>query len=248
MTPPVYRGFSNRRDDKMHKTKTLYLVRHGQASAGTSDYDRLSERGIHQATLVGEHFRSEGIITPTAHWSGGMKRQRQTAGFAHPNAREADAIPVHEGLNEYDHHSVHTHFEPGYLDKRDENTDMTASMTIDEYHTIVQSWVNHEPFNDAPYTGERFSEFEQRCLDAVKDIGLATTHEHTALYTSGGVIAVVTAALSGMDYEALTKHIWTIKNASISTLTLTDGTLSVASVNDVTHLEKHNDPELITYI
>ncbi len=232
----------------MHKSKTLYLVRHGQASAGTSDYDRLSEQGIRQATLVGEHFRSDGIIAPSAHWSGGMKRQRQTAGFAHPDARENDAIAVHKGLNEYDHHSVHTHFEPGYLDKRDANTDMTNSMTIDEYHTIVQSWINHTPFHDAPYTGERFTDFEQRCLNAVTDIAQATTHEHTALYTSGGVIAVVTAALSDMPREALTQHIWTIKNASITTLQLHDGQLSIEAVNDVTHLEKHDDPSLITYI
>lgn len=232
----------------MHSSRTLYLVRHGQASAGTADYDRLSDRGIRQATLVGEHFRSDGVSTPTAHWSGSMKRQRQTAGFAHPVAHDAGSIPTHHGLNEYDHHSVHGHFEPDYHAKRDEDTDMKASMTFDEYHTIVQSWVRHEPFHDAPYEGERFDSFEQRCLDAVKEIAQATTQEHTALYTSGGVIAVVTAALTGMEREALTQHIWTIKNASITTLNFSNGQLNVESMNDVAHLEKHDDPDLITYI
>jgi broad specificity phosphatase PhoE len=35
---------------------TLYLIRHGQASYGEADYDRLSPRGIEQAQAVGLVF------------------------------------------------------------------------------------------------------------------------------------------------------------------------------------------------
>ena len=39
----------------------LFLVRHGQASYGAADYDRLSELGWRQARWLGEHFAERGI-------------------------------------------------------------------------------------------------------------------------------------------------------------------------------------------
>lgn len=36
---------------------TIYLVRHGQASFGKSNYDELSENGEAQATLLGQYFK-----------------------------------------------------------------------------------------------------------------------------------------------------------------------------------------------
>ena len=33
---------------------TIYLIRHGQASFGSDDYDQLSQLGIRQAEVTGE--------------------------------------------------------------------------------------------------------------------------------------------------------------------------------------------------
>ena len=44
----------------------LYLVRHGQASFGTHDYDRLSDLGHRQCRRLGEHFREAGIVFEAA--------------------------------------------------------------------------------------------------------------------------------------------------------------------------------------
>ena len=40
---------------------TLYLVRHGQASFGSDDYDRLSPLGQRQSLRLGEHWRAHGL-------------------------------------------------------------------------------------------------------------------------------------------------------------------------------------------
>ena len=40
---------------------TLYLIRHGQASYGEADYDRLSPRGIEQARAIGRWAASVGL-------------------------------------------------------------------------------------------------------------------------------------------------------------------------------------------
>ncbi|PCI45804.1 MAG: histidine phosphatase family protein, partial [Alphaproteobacteria bacterium] len=34
----------------------IYLVRHGQASFNTDDYDRLSDRGRQQSEYLGQYF------------------------------------------------------------------------------------------------------------------------------------------------------------------------------------------------
>ena len=40
---------------------TIYLIRHGQASFGAEDYDKLSEMRCRQAAVVGEYFRDRGV-------------------------------------------------------------------------------------------------------------------------------------------------------------------------------------------
>ena len=64
---------------------TIYLFRHGQASFGAADYDRLSPLGERQATLLGHYLRDSGIVLDAA-FSGDLLRQRQTAraGYRQP--------------------------------------------------------------------------------------------------------------------------------------------------------------------
>jgi len=52
----------------------LMLVRHGQASFGTEDYDVLSSRGVRQSRKVAEALSGYGV-SPTTLIHGGMRRQ-----------------------------------------------------------------------------------------------------------------------------------------------------------------------------
>src|SRR3954447_25182841 len=56
----------------------LMLVRHGQASFGTDDYDVLSSRGVRQSRRAAEILAGYGVA-PTTLIHGGMRRQRETA-------------------------------------------------------------------------------------------------------------------------------------------------------------------------
>jgi len=59
----------------------VYLVRHGQASAGTSNYDRLSDRGIEQARLLGAYWKQCDFHVDAA-YHGSLHRQQHTAELA----------------------------------------------------------------------------------------------------------------------------------------------------------------------
>ena len=77
----------------------IHLVRHGQASFGTADYDVLSETGWEQGRLLGGWLRERGV-TPSGVVRGGMRRHRETAEAA---GWTADVDP---GWDEFDHLSV----------------------------------------------------------------------------------------------------------------------------------------------
>ena len=88
----------------------VLLVRHGQASFGTDDYDVLSETGWEQARLLGAWLAGRGV-TPDVVVRGGMRRHRETAEGLAAGAGSA-GVPwsagaeVDPGWDEFDHLGV----------------------------------------------------------------------------------------------------------------------------------------------
>lgn len=89
----------------------VHLVRHGQASFGSGDYDRLSETGHLQARLTGEDMAARGL-RPDLVIHGGMRRQRETAEGLLAGLREAAGwdcpVEVDDRWAEYDADAVLT--------------------------------------------------------------------------------------------------------------------------------------------
>ena len=56
----------------------VLLVRHGQASWGSDDYDVLSDLGERQSRMLGEALAARGVV-PDLVVRGAMRRHRQTA-------------------------------------------------------------------------------------------------------------------------------------------------------------------------
>ncbi|MGN6110094.1 MAG: histidine phosphatase family protein, partial [Kofleriaceae bacterium] len=66
----------------------LYLIRHGQASYGQADYDRLSTLGEAQARAIGQFLATARL---DALYAGPLHRQQQTAQHAAAAAADAGA-------------------------------------------------------------------------------------------------------------------------------------------------------------
>jgi len=64
----------------------LVLIRHGQASYGQVDYDRLSPKGEQQARVLGAHLAT---LKLDALYVGPLRRQQQTAALAAEGAAAA---------------------------------------------------------------------------------------------------------------------------------------------------------------
>ena len=219
----------------------LYLIRHGQASAGTHDYDRLSPVGRHQAQLLGQWWTEQGF-TPDKTFHGSLLRQQDTAKLAMSAIDPDHQSTEHAGLNEYDHRVIDSVFGAGAI------SDDAESMTFEQYAETMQRWKNgqtHERSGEA----EPWSEFAGRGWQTVSNFHKSSNDaQNLAFFTSGGVIATLLSTVLNLDFTHTIDIIWRIRNASITTLHYDGQQARLVDFNTVPHLQEQKDPSLITLI
>lgn len=82
----------------------LFLVRHGQASFGSSNYDQLSPLGVRQAQQLGAYWAARGMVF-SRNFVGPRQRHHQTErAVAEMYARAGLTWPTPEPLPEFDEH------------------------------------------------------------------------------------------------------------------------------------------------
>ena len=219
----------------------LYLIRHGQASAGTADYDRLSELGQTQAAMLGDWWSQQGF-SPDVLAHGSLLRQRDTARLALQPLASEHSPKEHAGLNEYDHDVVDSVFGLGA------KSDDPETLTFDDYLAIMQRWQKGdaaEPVHQA----EPWLDFYNRGWQSIQELHAAASDKRSHVYfTSGGVIASVVSVILDLDFAHTIDAIWRIRNSSITTLHFDGKTARLIDFNTVPHLQVHHDPSLITLI
>ncbi len=110
------------------------LVRHGQASFGTDDYDVLSPLGARQSRRVAEVLSGYGV-SPTTLIHGGLRRQRETAEQMLRGAASWDVpLEVDERWAEIDHLGV-MHAYPTLTDADREQL-VSGGMDLRAFHEL----------------------------------------------------------------------------------------------------------------
>jgi len=219
---------------------TIYLIRHGQASAGTHNYDRLSDLGRRQARLLGEWWKRT-AFTADAAFAGGLVRQQDTADLT---LSAADLTPARHELpllNEYDHHSVDRLFGDGA------RSDMPTGLTFDRYVEIMDRWrqaQSHELIDLEPWP-----DFSLRGWQAIQQAhDLHGGHGRLLLFTSGGVIATLLSRVLALEFESTLEMIWRVRNISVTTLDYDGENARLVDFNTIGHLQEQADNSLITLI
>src|SRR5215204_6819888 len=88
---------------------SILLIRHGQASWGSDDYDQLSALGQQQSTALGMSWEASDWA-PTSAVAGSMKRHAQTAISTIDACGQGEGYDIDDGWNEYDHIAIaHAH-------------------------------------------------------------------------------------------------------------------------------------------
>ncbi|MEM7059881.1 MAG: histidine phosphatase family protein [Pseudomonadota bacterium] len=216
----------------------IVFVRHGQATFGTDDYDRLSPLGWQQARWLGEHLASDGWRFDRA-IMGDMRRHRETAsaiadGLVLP---DFDVVP---GLNEMDFDLLQTDAvsagvaDPGRLAE--------PGGFAGEFAKILTAW-SSESFQTMH---EPFDLFRARVCDAVDQV--AAEGQSVLIVSSGGPKAVIMRHVLGFGIETMAQIGLDVINSSISRFNVRDGGLSLTEFNATPHLAGPDRVHARTYI
>jgi len=232
----------------------IYMIRHGQASFGKEDYDRLSPLGERQARILAQHLLDTGF-QPDAVYSGTMARQTATAEEMLDLYRAADRkLPELErlsGFNEYDTAAIVTALFPDMVKAdpslNDELPKMYASK--DSFKRVFEAamlrWVTGE--FDTPEI-ESWEALKARVAGSLQLIMKSHGRGKTlAVFTSGGAIAASLARVLGISGERAIRLNWQLVNSSVSRLMYNEERITLAGFNSFTHLELAGDPSFITY-
>lgn len=232
----------------------IYFIRHGQASFGAENYDRLSEIGVKQAAILGRHLAGLNIKFDAIYF-GQMDRQQKTAkGMMDAYRAKELFVPkpvLDERFNEYDSNAVWDaqingmlKEDPNLLDELENSPGNNAAFQR-VFSKVVRRWVSGKFDSDGDVV---WADFKQQVVDGIQSlIDKEGAGKTVAVFSSGGPIcAAVQMAMDLSDLKTIEVS-WQVINASVTRFKYGAGQVSLTGFNDITHLELTGDKTLLTY-
>lgn len=226
----------------------VYLIRHGQASFGAADYDRLSERGEQQARVLGGalgHLSAQiGTVA-----SGDMLRHRQTTQLCLQAMGRTTAWQADAGWNEFDHVAVIDALRPDDAGHARLRAELIAAPDPKRafqamFEQAVMRWVGGA--HDADYA-ETWPAFRARCKTALAGLFDALPQGLDALvFTSGGPIAAIAQELLHVPDRDGFRLNWGLVNCGVTKLVRGRDGVRLSTLNGHAHFEGAH-AALITY-
>ena len=216
----------------------LVLVRHGQASFGADDYDKLSELGWRQSRWLGEYFAERHAAFDLV-IRGSLRRHAETlVGIGEGLGRSLEATEDAR-LNEYDSHSLlNAHLKgnplPDSKDRREHFRILREAMYAWTEGTL--NGYPHEPFAD----------FRGRVLGALQDLR-AGRAKRILVVSSGGPISTILAEVLGMPRRGVVDLNLQTRNTGITELQAGARRIHCVSFNNVPHLDRPGRAGALTY-
>ena len=220
----------------------LVLVRHGQASFGADDYDKLSELGWRQSRWLGEYFAERGAAFDRV-VRGSLRRHAETlAGIAEGMGRPLDGTEDAR-LNEYDSHALlRSHLGAKAMPKGDDRREHFRILRDAMYAWTdgTLAGAGHEPF----------AEFRGRVLAALTAVLLgenAGKAKRVLVVSSGGPISTILAEVLGMPLRGVVDLNLQTRNTGVTELQAGASRIHCVSFNNVPHLDRPDRPGALTY-
>ena len=232
----------------------IYMIRHGQASFGQENYDRLSQKGISQMRTLSAYLANISLRID-ALYSGPLERQKVSALEVVRSYREfgkkiPDAVVV-QNLTEFNYLSVLTSQVPDMV-KEDPSlnddlpkiyTDVASFKRV--FEGAIIRWVSGR--FDKPGV-ETWDDFSSKTCRALTDIVSAHgSDKNIMVFTSGGCIAAALQLSLGLSNEHAVRLNWQIINSSVTRFKYSRKRIILAGFNAIAHLQLKKDRTLITY-
>jgi broad specificity phosphatase PhoE len=219
---------------------TLYLVRHGQASFGSHDYDRLSELGHRQCRALGEHFRSMNLRFGAV-LTGSLRRHRETyEGIAQGLGQRLEP-EIWRGLDEYDPEAVVRAVYSGELPKPD-----SPEAVRQHFRLLRDGLVAWMQTRSEPAGMPTFSDFAAG-VGAALARARERADEDVLIVSSGGPISTAVGLVLGLAPEAVVDLNLRIRNSAVTEFIANPKRHSLLSFNSLPHLHKPELADWVTY-
>ena len=220
----------------------IYLVRHGQASFGKSNYDKLSELGIQQSIWLGNYFKARDIIFDSV-YTGDMVRHHETAQGIAQGLQYLPEPSIDSSLNEFNFQAVAGAYLARYPDQK-----VPEGAPPAEYYRLLKkamlAWAANEL--DHSLLDESWEQFEtrvERMLNTLK----ATDARRVLVVSSGGAIAMMLKHILGYDSPTVINMNLQIRNASFSQCFANARGVHLNNFNSVPHLDVVDRLHAVTY-
>ena len=235
----------------------LALVRHGQASFLTGNYDRLSELGELQSRKLGEYWLRTRTMFDQVYYGPAQRHVRtgecvaavfHEAGVAWPGAIAAPELDEYPGIE------VMRTFLPGLMEThediraleaqfREAGEKSAAARVYDRlFQRITRMWVGGELDSPEVESWQAFCERVDRGIGRIRES--AGRNARVVVFTSGGVIAATARTALDLSPQKTLELSWTPRNATYTEFLFSKERFSLSSFNNLPHLE---DAAMITY-
>ena len=233
---------------------SLYLIRHGQASFGSANYDQLSPLGQRQADVSGRFFADVGMHFAQA-VSGDLSRQRETGERILASQAEPATLRVDPRLNEVDNERQIAALLPMLCERDAAFAERVKAGRSDskQYQKVIQAVFNAWVSPDCPELPGTASwpDYLAGVKGALEEaMSSAAGGSDTAIFTSGGTIATAVSWVLGVPHEKIYGFYEPVFNCSITRLIFSRGRVSLSNFNDTAHLQllsQQLGESLVTY-
>lgn len=225
---------------------TLYLVRHGQASFGSADYDKLSELGMRQSVRLGQWFAHKGIEFDAV-LTGTLRRHIETLdGIAQGMAVKPGAAMLNSlrwpGLNEYDGAAVIEAVHPHPLDE------VKSPEGFRQHFRVLRDGLTQWMAGVVSPRG--MPSYTDFVLGVTSALDHVRSHHHgkkVLIVSSGGPISTVVGHVLGTSPETTIELNYRIRNSSVTELAFNPKRHMLVSYNALPHLDHPDQADWITY-
>ncbi|WP_367103266.1 histidine phosphatase family protein [uncultured Psychrobacter sp.] len=237
---------------------TILLARHGQASFGQQNYDQLSKLGCTQASLLGQHYANTQRRIDAV-FSGNLVRQRDSArhfweAYQHSVTASSNepildlSAPesyVIDEFAEFNHKDVFIKSNPAFtsqaaIDAELAKADAPKDRLGELFHLAMQRWHAGDSDTDYIESWPQFSNRAQKALEQVQNRVAQMNHlQHNStvlVFTSGGIIAAITAKLLHQGSQTAYQINRSLVNTGVTSIMLPNQTPNLLSLNEYSHL------------
>jgi broad specificity phosphatase PhoE len=220
---------------------TLYMVRHGQASFGADDYDRLSDLGHKQSVRLGEYFARKGIVFDGL-IAGTLRRHEETLAGILQGMNQAGEHLAWDGLNEYDSHAVIATVHPHPLEKP-----ITPQMYRHHFRLLRDGLAQWMAGVVSPKGMPSYQEFVAGVAGALDHVRANHYGKNVLIVTSGGPISTAVGHVLGTSPETTIELNLRVRNSSVTEFAFTPKRHMLVAFNAIPHLEDPEHASWVTY-